>query len=381
MKSIQHLPAAIISNIIRYLSHADRIELSKSCRNVSRIIGPLQNIGSNRNVSDQKIGNLLLDLAVKRNTEEFVSVLNSHLIPKSIMVKALKFLVINNHHPNLVIALLDTEPSLLSMNVRYYNPHELNPTEVDVECGSILHWATLYSHNVLVSYLLSLTGDDAKKHLDISTLLDQEGDGPLHNAASASSYLGLELLLESHLIDPNSKGSDGRYALHFAAELGCPESTSLLLEDKRTNIYGVDDDGDTPIHTCSFSNRLDVLDILLSDLRINPGSLNHKKRSPLHLSALMGHVAVTKRLLMDPRVDPLAEDIDGLSALDNAAIKGHCEIIRVFVEDGRMSEEFEKAFRFALAYDHRDVVQLLVTQDSIFILMQDKFDYYPIDIE
>lgn len=90
----------------------------------------------------------------------------------------------------------------------------------------------------------------------------EDGDFPLHKAASEGNVDQLSILLKQSELSPNAMDSAGQTALHLCADQGHLDCTNLLI-NAGASINAEDHDGITPLQAAVISGHLEVCKTLL----------------------------------------------------------------------------------------------------------------------
>ena len=150
-----------------------------------------------------------------------------------------------------------------------------------------------------------------EKHADPNAVGDQ-GELPLHSAASSGKAKVCELLLESGA-NPINKDKTGKSPLHWAA-IGPEVETMQILIPYYQNISEPDDLGYTPLHHAVFLNsRSDQAQLLLLK-GADANAANNNGDTPLHLSALAGN-AQTVEILINNGANINARNMQGITPI------------------------------------------------------------------
>ena len=195
------------------------------------------------------------------------------------------------------------------------------------------------------------------------TLVNHEGDAPIHTACTNFSLQSLVSLLTCESCDPNKQNTRGDTALHIVCRMrtgnalqilewlmsthginytlvniegiapcdvvgddgntllhiACTEGTLTMVEflvKNRADILKPDRHGDAPIHIACEYSRLDILNVLLSCTNCNPNQQNAKGDTALHIACRMRSDSTLQFLeVLISRCDPNICDSEGNTAL------------------------------------------------------------------
>ena len=218
------------------------------------------------------------------------------------------------------------------------------------------------------------------------TLVNHEGDAPIHTACTNSSLQSLVSLLTCESCDPNQQNTMGDTALHIVCKMrtgnalqilewlmsthginytlvnvegiapcdvvgndgntllhiACAEGTSTMVEflvKNRADILKPDRHGDAPIHIACEYSRLDILNVLLSCTNCNPNQQNAKGDTALHIACRMRSDSTLQFLeVLISRCDPNICDSEGNTALHIAVSRhssGQLENVQCLLQSDR----------------------------------------------
>lgn len=173
---------------------------------------------------------------------------------------------------------------------------------------------------VLAKFLLDQGADQ--------TIPDDEGDLPIHWAASSNDKKLCELLFSEELKD--SKGYNGNTPLHYAVDSGNPQVVKFLL-DQKVNFRAVNNNGDLPLHLAALNGEEELVKLVYTedtkdakglegetpvicaimskkpnivqfflDKQVNLTIPNQKDSLPIHAAVLTKDIPILKMLLEAP---------------------------------------------------------------------------------
>ncbi len=164
----------------------------------------------------------------------------------------------------------------------------------------------------------------------VTTLTDEQGNTPLHLAASLAQPNMIQLLLK-HGAELSTQNSYGRLPIHTAAALSF-ELAHLLLGNGSL-LYIPDDTGVTVLDM-AFSSGPTAVSALLGEQFVN--SLDMKGNSPLHFAAQRGELNIVRELI-EYGADINITNSDQMSPLDVAFSfidsDIHVQIARLLIEN------------------------------------------------
>lgn len=149
---------------------------------------------------------------------------------------------------------------------------------------------------------------------------DEDGQNPLHYAASTGFIDGVHLLLNQIKMDASERDADGSYPIHLASKNGHVGILEKLLQHCPDAKEYVNQDGQNILHVAAKYGKDSIARYTLK----TPGLeslLNEKDKdgnTPLHLAAINWHPKVVTSLTWDRRVNLNLVNNEGLTALEAA---------------------------------------------------------------
>ncbi|KAF3320238.1 ankyrin repeat protein [Carex littledalei] len=128
----------------------------------------------------------------------------------------------------------------------------------------------------------------------ISELCDEEGDGPLHNAARLGQAEICEYLIKNLMLDVNLIAQSGKTPLCYAANFGDPNAIESLI-NCGADFNVKDANGLSPLHDAVIGDNPRAIEVLLS--KGAQVDVQNFTGSPLLLATLHGHISCMKVLL------------------------------------------------------------------------------------
>ncbi|URE29366.1 Ankyrin repeat-containing protein [Musa troglodytarum] len=236
---------------------------------------------------------------------------------------------VQNGHEQVVDALMAKAPGVSAVA---NNVNGVSPLFMAVECESVpivrrlleageascdgpngqtaLHSAVLRNHDITKILL--------EKRPGLLKKADNNGNSPLHFAASTSDLEMVKLLLEKDASIARLQDNDGASAIHVAASCGRVTTIKHLDKVCPDCVELMDNEGRSFLHVAIEKKRRAVIEYVirsphLMDLLNQP---DKKGNTPLHAAALSGNLAVTRMLSSNKNIKKSAMNNDGHTALD-----------------------------------------------------------------
>ncbi|KAJ6421969.1 hypothetical protein OIU84_026997 [Salix udensis] len=160
---------------------------------------------------------------------------------------------------------------------------------------------------------------------DVDHLLKNlKGKSPVHAAVQGRKREILEQIAKGKLDLLRQKDEQGENPLHCAASLGYVWETQFLLKEYRDGAIQKNNEGNMPIHVASKKGHVDVVDAYISEWSDPTEFLNTKRQNILHVAAEKGRHQVVKHILQNQNLEPLInmQDLDGNTPLHLASMHG-----------------------------------------------------------
>ncbi|KAG5224809.1 alpha-latroinsectotoxin-Lt1a [Salix suchowensis] len=217
---------------------------------------------------------------------------------------ALHEAVINGHHA--VASFLVSECSELCYATEN-NDHE-----------SPLYHAVENSDEEMLSILML-----AIPH-DVDLLKNLKGKSPVHAAVQGRKREILEQIAKEKPDLLRQEDEQGENPLHCAASLGYVWETQFLLKEYRDGAIQKNNEGNMPIHVASKEGHVAVVDAYISEWSDPTEFLNTKRKNILHVAAETGRHQVVTHILQNQNLEPLInmQDLDGNTPLHLASMNG-----------------------------------------------------------
>lgn len=250
-------------------------------------------------------------------------------------------------HIHVVEFLLKKKASIKSKDERDYNA---------------VHWAAYHGHVEVVHLLL-------QKKLPINERT-AEGWAPLHLAVIGSHFSAVEFLLRMNAtLEPQCR--QGLTPLHYACCSDNSDIVKLLLGAGAQAEATVAGDLRQPIHIAACKGNANIVK-LLCEKRVAIDNRDSAGDRPLCLAAYHGHAAVVSTLLdfHSPLRLPFGDGSYEDSPLCVATKEGHLEVVSVLLNRGASVRQKDEhgwpPIRYAAHHGHPEILELLLTQASIF---------------
>ena len=192
---------------------------------------------------------------------------------------------------------------------------------------------------------------------------------PLYIASQLGHTEAVKVLLE-HNADPNLPSDDKRTPLMIASSSNHPAVVELLLAHKSLNKEVRDDKNDNALRYATDRYNIEVLKLLL-EAGLNPNIQAGENGWTCLLVACCDNYLEAASLLLKHGANPYLVEKHKKNCLMMAAQNGHTEIVSMllnseYVDVRRIiNEQTEQGWTaLALAYDHPEVVELLLKHDA-----------------
>jgi len=224
------------------------------------------------------------------------------------------------------------------------------PSVLDQEGQTPLHIAASAGHIQLVDALIQ-AGCDV-------TVQDFTGHTALQRAAAEGHLEIVKTLLENGISVDHQDEVHGNTALHEAAWKGFSQTVQILCKWK-ANAYIKNRGGFAPLHLCCQNGHNETCRVLLL-AGCKPDIKNNYGDTPLHTGARYGHAGVI-RILVSANCNPSEQNKNGDTALHIAAAMGRRKLTRVLLESGCNKDVKNKQTETALEIAHRKNLREIVS--------------------
>ncbi|CAH0029964.1 unnamed protein product [Clonostachys rhizophaga] len=235
---------------------------------------------------------------------------------------------------------------------RLLNSGKVNINSKDIFFGrTLLSWAIEGGEEEIIKLLLdvpnidvNLQGSDGESPLITAVFLGREAitkillniesvEVDLKESTSSMTAFGyaamtgneaiMRLLLDTGMVDINTKVYSGLTPLHFAAIGDQEASVRLLLDTGKADVESRDCDGLTPLALAAQEGREGPVKLLLDRGKAYVNSRGENDKTPIIAAAERRHEGVVKLLLDTDGLDIDVKDSSGLTALDYATKNWH----------------------------------------------------------
>ncbi|XP_041263938.1 ankyrin repeat domain-containing protein 55 [Onychostruthus taczanowskii] len=187
-------------------------------------------------------------------------------------------------------ATAEPDVRLLSLLLQQSNLSEIN--HQDNEGMTSLHWAAFHNRPQHTQTLLHKGADP--------TLVDKDFKTALHWAVQSGNRILCSIILD-HWQGPsiiNYDDEDGKTCMHIAAAAGYSDIISELAKVPKCNLQALDVDDRTPLHWAAAAGKADCVQALL-ELGIDSSPRDINENTPLTYAIYCGHTACIKLLTQE----------------------------------------------------------------------------------
>ncbi|NXI33478.1 ANR55 protein, partial [Sterrhoptilus dennistouni] len=184
-------------------------------------------------------------------------------------------------------ATAEPDVRLLSLLLQQSNLSEIN--HQDNEGMTSLHWAAFHNRPQHTQTLLHKGADP--------TLVDKDFKTALHWAVQSGNRILCSIILD-HWQGPsiiNYDDENGKTCMHIAAAAGYSDIISELAKIPKCNLQALDVDDRTPLHWAAAAGKADCVQTLL-ELGIDSSPRDINENTPLTYAIYCGHTACIKLL-------------------------------------------------------------------------------------
>ncbi|OCU02504.1 ankyrin repeat domain-containing protein 55 isoform X2 [Xenopus laevis] len=167
----------------------------------------------------------------------------------------------------------------------------------DNEGMTSLHWAAFHNRPQHAQALLQKEADP--------TLVDKDFKTPLHWAVQSGNRILCSIILDNQQGQStiNYDDENGKTCMHIAAAAGYSDIICELARVPECNLQALDVDDRTPLHWAAAAGKPECVQTLLKlGVDINPRDIN--ENTPLTYAMYCGHAACIKLLSQENRSDP-----------------------------------------------------------------------------
>ncbi|NWS17458.1 ANR55 protein, partial [Pachyramphus minor] len=206
-------------------------------------------------------------------------------------------------------ATAEPDVRLLSVLLQQSNLSEIN--HQDNEGMTSLHWAAFHNRPQHTQTLLHKGADP--------TLVDKDFKTALHWAVQSGNRILCSIILD-HCQGPsiiNYDDENGKTCMHIAAAAGYSDIISELAKVPKCNLQALDVDDRTPLHWAAAAGKADCVQTLL-ELGIDSSPRDINENTPLTYAMYCGHTACIKLLSQE---SSRSESVHQFASQDNRRIK------------------------------------------------------------
>ncbi|XP_005422076.2 ankyrin repeat domain-containing protein 55 [Geospiza fortis] len=206
-------------------------------------------------------------------------------------------------------ATAEPDVRLLSLLLQQSNLSEIN--HQDNEGMTSLHWAAFHNRPQHTQTLLHKGADP--------TLVDKDFKTALHWAVQSGNRILCSIILD-HWQGPsiiNCDDENGKTCMHIAAAAGYSDIISELAKVPKCNLQALDVDDRTPLHWAAAAGKADCVQTLL-ELGIDSSPRDINENTPLTYAIYCGHTACIKLLTQE---NSRSESVHQFHSQNNRLIK------------------------------------------------------------
>ncbi|OCT58046.1 ankyrin repeat domain-containing protein 55 isoform X2 [Xenopus laevis] len=192
-------------------------------------------------------------------------------------------------------ATAEPDARLLAVLLQQSTLSEIN--HQDNEGMTSLHWAAFHNRPQHAQALLQKGADP--------TLVDKDFKTPLHWAVQSGNRILCSIILDNQQGQStiNYDDENGKTCMHIAAAAGYSDIICELARVPECNLQALDVDDRTPLHWAAAAGKPECVQTLLKlGVDINPRDIN--ENTPLTYAMYCGHTACIKLLSQENRSDP-----------------------------------------------------------------------------
>ena len=172
-------------------------------------------------------------------------------------------------------------------------------------------------------------------NLDPSSVLDEQGNTPLHIAALYGHKEMVLLLINKYNCSINCKNTKGQAPLHLICNQRFSDPIENLIKlfilECGADVTIRDNNGDQPIHVLAQAGCTNVMNALIADYGCDPYSRGFKNQTLLHQALAKGHTSTAKALIEVFNLSVHSTDDDGNTPLHFSALSGHTESVKLLL--------------------------------------------------
>ncbi|KAM5264392.1 ankyrin repeat domain-containing protein 55 [Ctenodactylus gundi] len=192
-------------------------------------------------------------------------------------------------------ATAEPDVRLLTVLLQQSNPSEIN--HQDNEGMTPLHWAAFHNRPQHTQMLLKKGADP--------TLVDKDFKTALHWAVQSGNRILCSIILSHHQAPSiiNYDDGSGKTCAHIAAAAGFCDIINELARVPECNLQALDVDDRTPLHWAAAAGKAECVQTLL-ELGTDSNLRDINESTPLAYALYCGHTACVRLLSQESRAEP-----------------------------------------------------------------------------
>ncbi|XP_037655207.1 ankyrin repeat domain-containing protein 55 [Choloepus didactylus] len=192
-------------------------------------------------------------------------------------------------------ATAEPDVRLLTVLLQQSNLSEIN--HQDNEGMTPLHWAAFHNQPQHTQVLLKKGADP--------TLVDKDFKTALHWAVQSGNRILCSIILSHHQSPSiiNYDDESGKTCVHIAAAAGFSDIINELARVPECNLQALDVDDRTPLHWAAAAGKAECVQSLL-ELGMDSNLRDINESTPLAYALYCGHMACVKLLSQENRIEP-----------------------------------------------------------------------------
>ncbi|KAK6919046.1 Ankyrin repeat [Dillenia turbinata] len=161
---------------------------------------------------------------------------------------------------------------------------------------------------------------------------------PLHAAIISENTGVLKKILDRKPEIFKTRDEEGNTPLHWAASKGYLEGVQILLGYSTLEVYETEKNSSYPIHLAASEGHLEIIEMLLKKFPDSKELLNGKGQNILHVAAMRGKFNIVSYLLKGHEHEKMInqKDIEGNTPLHLAVLHFRPRIVHHFTQDKRV---------------------------------------------
>ena len=224
----------------------------------------------------------------------------------------------------------------------------------------ILHEACRFGYVKLVELMLEYY----KLNLDPLSF-DEDGNTPLHTAASNGQKKVASLLLSKYNCPVDCRNNINETPLHCACHRGDLDTVKMLISEYKADLYAKDEHENTPTMAAALEGETEIVKSLIFEFGYDPNIKGHHGRTILHLVCSdVEYGSLAEKLIANYDLDPMAVDDNGNTPLHLATLKGNEEMVNILITKYKCpidckNRNSESPLDLALANGYQNIISLM----------------------